>query len=162
MVRVPIYSKKSYSRRQRTDHCQQYIKIYQLTYYTIPWVLTASISWFILLSVRWLGQSLSRRNLSQRANYRVVIWNVLAVCIIDSTGDAPTKSKSELGTEIFDDYFNLVSWFVVLILIEYTDEHIQICYGIFMHLTLSIGQFRRSLLKGSVGFQSCYCRCSGE
>jgi len=36
-----------------------------------------------------------------------VIWNVLAVCIIDSTGDAPTKSKSELGTEIFDDYFNL-------------------------------------------------------
>jgi len=52
---------------------------------------------------------LSRRHLSQRANYRVGIWNVLAVRIIDSTGDAPTKSKSELGTDIFDDSFNLVS-----------------------------------------------------
>ena len=52
---------------------------------------------------------LSRRNLSQRANYRVGIWNVLAVRIIDSTGDAPTKSKEQLGTDIFDDSFNLVS-----------------------------------------------------
>jgi len=52
---------------------------------------------------------LSQRHLSQRANYRVGIWNVLAVRIIDLTGDAPTKSKSELGTDIFDDSFNLVS-----------------------------------------------------
>ena len=52
---------------------------------------------------------LSRRHLSQRADYRVGIWNVLAVRIIDSTGDAPTKSKEQLGTDIFDDSFNLVS-----------------------------------------------------
>jgi len=53
---------------------------------------------------------LSRRHLSQGGQYhRIGIWNVLAVRIIDSTGDAPTKSKEQLGTDIFDDSFNLVS-----------------------------------------------------
>ena len=149
-----------------TIHITHYIS-WHIIQKSVPWVLTASISWVLLSSVRWLGWSLSRRHLSQRANYRVGILNVLAVRIIDSTGDAPTKSESKSETDIFDDSFNLVSWFVVLILIEYTDEHIRVCYGIFMHLTRSIlsskiGQFRRSMLKGSVGFQSCYCRCSGE
>jgi len=40
MVRVPLYSKKLYSRRQPTTANNTY----QLRY-TIPWVLTASISW---------------------------------------------------------------------------------------------------------------------
>jgi len=53
---------------------------------------------------------LSRRHLQERTNnYRVGIWNVLVVRVIDSTGDAPTKTIKQLGTDVFDDSFNLVS-----------------------------------------------------
>ena len=53
---------------------------------------------------------ISRRNNRQATNYRVGTWNVLAIRVIDSTGDAPTKSRMQLGTDIFDDSFNLVSY----------------------------------------------------
>jgi hypothetical protein len=51
---------------------------------------------------------ISRRH-SRRIGHRIGTWNVLAVRVIDSTGDSPTKSKRQLGTDIFDDSFNLVS-----------------------------------------------------
>jgi len=46
---------------------------------------------------------------SRRTRHRVGTWNVLALRVIDSTGDAPTKSKTQLGIDIFDDSLNLVS-----------------------------------------------------
>ena len=57
------------------------------------------------------------QNRNRRVNHRVGSWKVLAIRVIDSTGDAPTKSVSELGTDIFDDAFNLVSRLFALILI---------------------------------------------
>jgi len=54
-----------------------------------------------------------REDLSRKVIHRVGTWKVLAVRVIDSTGDTPTRSRSQLASDIFDDAFNLVSMCVI-------------------------------------------------
>ena len=70
----------------------------------------------IVITNRRLTEGLTRQ-----AIHRVGTWNVLAVRVVDSTGDAPTRSKSQLASDIFDDAFNLVSVLMILILSTNTE-----------------------------------------
>ena len=51
--------------------------------------------------------------LTRGVNHRTGTWKVLVLRGVDSAGVGPSRSVTELGSDVFDDAFNLVSWSVV-------------------------------------------------
>ena len=48
--------------------------------------------------------------LTRGVNHRTGTWKVLVLRVVDSAGVGPSRSVTELGSDVFDDAFNLVSW----------------------------------------------------